>query len=173
MSFTNFLLEQSLVYGFILSLILGVLIYGSLFINPEIWLHDFPPDIRAKYGPAGEKALRQRKILSALFFPAILGVLIVSLVHLSRVSGGELAFMPVFLNLLTILMVFNLFDLVILDWLIALVIRPRFMILPGTEGMAGYRDFTFHLRGFLKGTLLLTITSLVIATGVIAVGSIL
>ena len=41
----------------------------SLFINPEIWLHDYPPDIQARYGPASDKAITQRKILSALVFP--------------------------------------------------------------------------------------------------------
>jgi hypothetical protein len=25
------------------------------------------------------------------------------------------------------------------------------MVLPGTEGMAGYRDYRFHFVGFLKG----------------------
>ena len=29
--------------------------------------------------------------------------------------------------------------------------RPRVIVLPGTEGLAGYGDYGFHFRGFLKG----------------------
>jgi hypothetical protein len=50
-----------------------------------------------------------------------------------------------------VLLVFNIYDLLILDWLLFCTIQPRAMILPGTEGMAGYRDYRFHFTGFLKG----------------------
>jgi len=49
------------------------------------------------------------------------------------------------------LFVFNIFDLIILDWLFFCTVQPRSMVLPGTEGMAGYRDYRFHFIGFLKG----------------------
>jgi len=49
-------------------------------------------------------------------------------------------------------MVFNVFDLLVLDWLLFCTIQPRFMALPGTEGMAAYGDYGFHAVGFLKGT---------------------
>ena len=38
-----------------------------------------------------------------------------------------------------------------LDWLLFCTVQPRMMVLPGTEGMAGYRDYRFHFIGFLKG----------------------
>jgi hypothetical protein len=50
-----------------LSLAMSILILGSLYINPEIWLHDFPADIQEKYGPASPKSLRQRKIFTIPF----------------------------------------------------------------------------------------------------------
>jgi hypothetical protein len=60
-------------------------------------------------------------------------------------------------------MVFNLVDLLVFDWLIALTIRPKFMILPGTQGSQGYHDYGFHFRGFLKGTLGGLLGSLILA----------
>jgi hypothetical protein len=45
----------------------------------------------------------------------------------------------------------NLMDLLILDWFVLMTLRPSFMILPGTEGLAGYRDYRFHFQKFLKG----------------------
>lgn len=50
-------------------------------------------------------------------------------------------------------------DLVVLDWLVFLTLQPRFVVLPGTEGMEGYRDLQFHVRGFARAS----VASLVIA----------
>jgi hypothetical protein len=33
-------------------------------------------------------------------------------------------------------------------------INPKFLILPGTEGMKEYKDYFFHFKGFLKGSML-------------------
>jgi hypothetical protein len=35
-----------------------------------------------------------------------------------------------------------------------IILKPKFAILPGTEDMAGYNDFGFHVRGFGIGTAL-------------------
>jgi hypothetical protein len=164
------LLQQSLPYGVLLSMVLGSLIWGSIYINPEIWVNDYPPDIRAKFGPIGEKAKRQRAILGLLFFPALAGILLLAVVRLFRLTGGTPGFLPIFITVFTILMVFNLVDLLILDGLIAMVIHPKFMELPGTEGMAGYGDFGFHVRGFLIGTVGLGALSLAIAGLAVVVG---
>ena len=40
--------------------------------------------------------------------------------------------------LLDMFSVFNLLDWLMLDWLIVVTIRPGFLILPGTESLAGY-----------------------------------
>jgi hypothetical protein len=37
------------------------------------------------------------------------------------------------------------------------------MVLPGTEGMAGYRDYRFHFLGFLKGLRFNAVVGLLIA----------
>ena len=39
-----------------------------------------------------------------------------------------------------------MWDLVILDWLIFVTIQPSFIVIPGTEGMAGYKDYWFHFE---------------------------
>jgi hypothetical protein len=62
------------------------------------------------------------------------------------------------------LLVFNVFDLLILDWILFCTIRPRWLVLPGTEGMAGYGDYRFHFIGFLKGLGFVAVGALVIST---------
>ncbi|MDH3734751.1 MAG: hypothetical protein OEU54_14585 [Gemmatimonadota bacterium] len=58
------------------------------------------------------------------------------------------------------LSVFNLVDLLILDWLILVRIQPGFVVLPGTEGLAGYDDYRFHGHAFLIGTTGILVVSL-------------
>ena len=49
---------------------------------------------------------------------------------------------------------FNLVDAVIIDWLILLVLWPGLGVLPGTEGMAGYKDVHRWTINLLKGFVL-------------------
>ncbi|MFL5733946.1 MAG: hypothetical protein ACJ78Q_12190 [Chloroflexia bacterium] len=58
---------------------------------------------------------------------------------------------------------FNLFDAVVLDYLILTRMKPRFAILPGTEGLAGYQDLGLQGRAFLKGNLFALFGGLIIA----------
>jgi hypothetical protein len=156
-------LQHSLIYGAILSLLMFFFIFGSLYYNPEIWLSDYPADIRKKYGPVSEKTYREKRWLSLAVFLVLLGISAASVVQLPRPTGDQATFVPVFLNLYIIFMVFNLVDLLAFDWLIGVIIRPKFLILRGTEGSEGYRDYGFHFRGFLKGTLISLVTSLILA----------
>lgn len=72
-------------------------------------------------------------------------------------------FIDTFLHSFGILMIFNLVDLLIIDWLIFCWITPRFVVIPSTEGMKGYKDYKIHLRGAMIGTPFLIIVSLFIA----------
>ena len=85
-----------------------------------------------------------------------------------RAASGELKFFETLLVSTVIFEVWNVLDLVLLDWFLLLALRPKFMILTGTEGMAGYRDYKYHVRKFLKGIVLTAVSALVVA--VIAVG---
>jgi len=75
----------------------------------------------------------------------------------------ESTFLAVFLGVFTVLLVFNVVDLLVLDWLIFVTIRPGIVVLPGTEDAEGYRDYGFHFRAFLKGVVGSFTASLVIA----------
>ena len=74
----------------------------------------------------------------------------------------KLMYMDAYLHTFGILMIFNLVDLLIIDWLI-LLDYPRFVVIPSTEGMKGYKDYKFHLRGAIVATQILAIVSLFLA----------
>jgi len=147
------LLLHGLTYGVYLGAAMTILILGSLIYNPEIWLHDFPPDIREKYGPASERSIRQRKLFTLPFFLVFFGILGAAVLTLPGTLARTPTYFELAATIFVVFMVFNLVDLLIIDWLVGIILRPKFWILPRTEGMAGYEDYGFHLRGFLKGTI--------------------
>jgi len=61
------------------------------------------------------------------------------------------SFLENWLAILLMVFSFNVIDLLILDWLLFCFITPKFMIIPGTEGNPGYKNYWFHFIGFLKG----------------------
>ena len=72
-------------------------------------------------------------------------------------------FLEIFLSAFGVILLSNLVDWLILDWLIICTITPKFVVLPGTEGMAGYKNYAMHFRGFLIGTALSVVVGLIIA----------
>jgi len=162
------IITHALLYGVILSGVLFTLILGLVKINPEIMLKDYPPDIQAKYGPMSERSKRQRLPVALFVIVVLLGIVTLSFQGVDTNPQGELPFFTTFIHLFVMFSVFNLLDWLVLDWLIVIMIRPSFIILPGTEGLAGYEDYGFHFRGFLIGTVITSVASLLVAAIVAA-----
>jgi hypothetical protein len=159
--------RHALLYGGVLSAVLSVLLLGLLWINPEILLNDFPPDIREQHGPISERSKRQRFLVAVLFGAIGLGIVAASFSAVREHGAGRVSFLTAFVHLFVMLSVFNVVDLLLLDWpLVAIV--PRFIVLPGTEGSAGYKDYWFHFRGFLIGVVLILVSSVLMAAVVAA-----
>jgi hypothetical protein len=60
--------RHALFYGAVLSAVLCVLLVGVLWLNPEILLNDYPPDIRKNHGPMSERAKRQQVPVAIAIF---------------------------------------------------------------------------------------------------------
>ena len=161
------IISHALTYGFILSAVLFSLTLGLVRINPEIMLKDYPPDIQAKYGPMSDRSKRQRIPVAIFFVVVLFGIVVQSFMGVRTNISADIPFLAAFVHLFVVFSLFNLLDWLVLDWLIVVTIRPRFMILPGTEGLAGYADYGFHFRGFLIGSVITFVTSLLVA-GVVA-----
>jgi hypothetical protein len=144
------IVTHALVFGLVLSIILGALLLVVLLAKAEIMLSDYPPDIKAKWGPMTARTKRQRILVAGIFFAAIIAVVAWSLETLPAFVSREMTFGSWFTFFAVMFGTFNVFDLLVIDcglvyW------QPRFIVLPGTEGMAGYRSYWFHFRGFLIG----------------------
>jgi len=156
------LFNSALVHGLGLSLVLVAIMLISGRIALDMWVGDYPPDIRQKYGPMSARAARVRPFVAAAVFGTVLVIPILGLSAL-RIRIGHVPFIPASAFGAVVLLVFNILDLLVLDWLLFCTIQPRMMVLPGTEGMPGYRDYRFHFIGFLKGLGFTVVGGLLIA----------
>lgn len=143
------------------SIALSLILLAIGLRNPRLMLQDYPADVRAAV-PAKTAAERRETVWWSLPFLALLfGLPLVAAVA-ARLQQPDLSFGGAFLNALAVLLVFNLVDLLLLDWLVFCTLTPRFVVLAGTEGMAGYRDYGLHLRGFLIGMAMSLVASVLI-----------
>lgn len=129
--------------------------------NPRYMMQDYPPEIAAGIPPQTAEEKREGIrcglpfLIILIGFPLVAGLLFIFL--------GPISFMELWLRIFFLMLSFNLVDLVILDWMIFCCLTPHFMVLPGTQGHPGYKNYFFHFVGFLKGLLFVSIGSLVVA----------
>jgi hypothetical protein len=159
----GFVIRESLAIGAVLSTVLAILIVVSLMINKEMWLQDYPPDVKAKWGPISEKAKRQRFVFAICLFGVLIGAMAYDVIRLEVVLGTPPSFLMIFASIVIVLSLFNLVDAIIIDWLILLVLWPGLGVLPGTEGMAGYKDARWWTINLLKGFALAPIAGVLVA----------
>jgi hypothetical protein len=138
-------IRRVLVDGTVLSVLLSLLIYGFLYVDPLMWVGDYPPDIQAAVG-AVDVPLGRTVVAGVLFVGVILGVVLRSNAKLRQQCDGKLSFLAAFVNSALIFLFFATWDLLVLDWLIFVTIQPAFVVIPGTEGLAGYQDYWFHFK---------------------------
>ena len=159
----GFVIRESLAIGAVLSTVLAILIVVSLMINKEMWLQDYPPDVKAKWGPISEKAKRQRFVFAICLFGVLIGAMAYDVIRLEVVLGTPPSFLMIFASIVIVFSLFNLVDAIIIDWLILLVLWPGLGVLPGTEGMAGYKDARWWTINLLKGFALAPIAGVLVA----------
>lgn len=158
-------LNKTLLDGGLFAIIGGIYILAVLAFNPRLFLNkgDMPPDVLAAVPPKNQQEKRLAFILGIPFLIAIVAVPFVSTLQFRQQAGNDVSFLYLFLHAFAILTIFNLFDLFILDFVLFCTITPRFMVIPGTEGFAGYKDYGFHIRQHLKSLPFMVMGALLIA----------
>ena len=132
-------------------------------IDPVMWLNDYPPDIRERHGPASPATKRRAWVLGVPLLLVALGIVVLGTIRLITAADTPVGFGALFVHSLIVMMTFNLVDLVVIDWLVFVRLRPSFVVLPGTEGCEGYDDYGFHGRAFLKGSVGIAVLSAIVA----------
>jgi hypothetical protein len=148
--------------GIILSILASLIIVGTLYVKPRLLLQRYPKDVQRMVPAKTEEEKMRTRMVGILFVLVLLAVPLVSTLALKK-GVADLSFAAAFGNAFGILTVFNLVDLFIIDWLLFVRIRPRFLVIPGSEGAKGYDDFAFHAKGFLTGTVWAAIAGILVA----------
>jgi len=153
-----------------MNLIINTIIYNviaivflliTMYKNPRLVMQDYPEEILLDIPPQTEEEKRVggfwglpfiiNMFLYPLIFTLILGL---------KGSGGFLSYW--FISF-TMLFSFNLIDLLLVDWILFCRITPPFLILPGTAGHIGYKNYLFHFKAFLKGSIIVFFSSLLLS----------
>jgi hypothetical protein len=152
-----------LLHGAILSGIGSLLVMSAVYFNPRFARKDLPRDIQDATPPLTRKEKLQALAFGVPFFALVIGIPLASALTLQSPSNGDVPFLALSIHIFGVIFVFNLVDLFILDWLIYCTVTPRFVVIPGTEGFAGYKDFGHQFRAHIRGTILMAVLSLVLA----------
>jgi hypothetical protein len=151
---TTRVVRDGVVFSFVASTYLLVL----LRFNPRIFLRHYPKEIREIVPPKSEKEQRISVLLGLL-----IGAPFTAALFWRTATMGSQSFWEMFAYAFGVLFIFNLVDLLILDWLIVCWFAPRWVILPGTEHIVVPKQYLHHFKGFLIGTVGIAIVGLAIA----------
>jgi len=152
-----------LVHGGVLSFVASAFIAVTVVLNPRLWLQDYPQDIQDRVPPKTTREKRVSLIIGIPFLLLLLAVPFASTITLKAQQGSAISSLRLAANGFGVSFVFNLVDWLVLDWLVLCTITPRLVVIRGTEGAGGYRDYAFHFRGFLIGTVFSAVAGLAIA----------
>jgi hypothetical protein len=154
------IISHGLFFAFIAT---GYLLIIMIAFGPRVWgLQDYPKAIKEKVPPQTRKEKALAVIIGLPWLLFVLGFPLVSTYMLRTQLSGEISFVAAFLSVFVLLFLFNISDLVILDWLIISRITPRFVIIPGTE-VKDYKDLSQHYKGHVWGTIGLILLSSIFA----------
>ncbi|MCW5877690.1 MAG: hypothetical protein KIS80_02340 [Anaerolineales bacterium] len=145
LDWSKLLSDSSLFITLFTAIVLYVAIrQPRLFLNKE----DVPPDILAAVPPKTEAETRRYKIVLSLLMLILIGGPFYSTLTFAQQSAASwpTLWLYAFLAVLAI----STFDLLFIDWFILNTLTPAWSVFPGTQGLAGYKDYGFHGRAHLK-----------------------
>ena len=135
--------------GSAIALFFSLYVCLTIYWNPYLWIGDYPGDIQSMVSDQPEMQLR-RLVLGLGMILVLLGLSSWSTINWIRDRVARVKFSSVAVYLFLLFQIVNLWDLIVIDWLIFTAITPDFIIIPGTEGAKGYDDYWFHLKaGYL------------------------
>jgi hypothetical protein len=158
------LLTRILVDGAVLTVLVAAVAVGILYFNPRLALSDYPSDVKAAVPPRTKKEFRLGLLIAVPLLVISVGVPLHSVWLVKQHSGGVLGFWAAFATIAGEYLLFSIFDLIVLDIWMFFTWTPRFLVLPGTEGMAGYKNWRPHARAqLLQGNAVLAAAAAVLA----------
>ncbi|MDX1643146.1 MAG: hypothetical protein R3244_02190 [Thermoanaerobaculia bacterium] len=148
---TETLLSRFLADGLLLGALFSIVVVLSLLADPVVWLDDYPPDVRTMAPAELSGSVVVESATAGALLLLVAGGFWLAERRLERDLDRSLGFAGRFVYLWLLFQCVNVVDVVVVDWLIFTAWTPDFLVIPGTEGAAGYDDYLFHWRqSFLR-----------------------
>ena len=157
------LLNRILIDGSILTAIVATIIVLALYINPRMALSDYPEDVKAAVPPRTKKELWQGVLLGLPFLVVVFAIPLYSAWRVKQHNEDVLTYWMALVTIFGVLLIPFLFDLIVLDILMFSTWTPNFLVIPGTEGMPGYKDYGMHFKAHARGSVMLVVVSALLA----------
>lgn len=152
-----------LIQSVILCSIFSFLVIRSITKNPLKWINDYPKKIqeRVKEIPVYKEELKNiNKHSNIMHVIAIVGIIIT--ITITVWFSTNRSFINSFIYSFLLISVVNLWDLVVIDWI--WFCNSKKVIIKGTQDLiAEYKNYKFHAIGFIKGSLVAFVFSLLIS----------
>jgi len=148
--------------GALLSVVTSTYLLVLLRFNPRMFLKHFPKEIREIVPPKSEKERWMSILLGVPLGLLFIGSTFASALLWRASAQGSRSFWELFAHVFGLFFLFNLVDLLILDWLIVCRFTPRWLIIPDTEHIVMPKEYLYHFKGFLMGTVVSVIGGLAI-----------
>ena len=148
--------------GALLSVVTSTYLLVLLRFNPRMFLKHLPKEIREIVPPKSEKERWMSILLGVPLGLLFIGSTFASALLWRASAQGSRSFWELFAHVFGLFFLFNLVDLLILDWLIVCRFTPRWLIIPDTEHIVMPKEYLYHFKGFLMGTVVSVIGGLAI-----------
>ncbi len=157
-----------LAYSGLHALGLCALIVSSLFANPRLWIHDLPKDLQSRIPAKTVAEQRLTNLVGIPFFIFVIGFPIFAVLNLTQAGilsvGDPLSTFAVYLVVIYLMnFVFNLADLLVIDWFLICWWTPKFIQVPGLPGHL-MKNYRYHGKAFFRGLLVIVFPSLISAS---------
>jgi hypothetical protein len=156
------LISTAILIGLLMAAILTALILGSLAHNPRIWLGDASKEIKAAVPPLNADEKRLRNLWAIPIF-AVTFLMPLAAAFWYEANYQPMNYLEAFLFLWLIWMIFNLVDLIIIDWFVVVWWQPSWSTIPDVVHLMHSVGYSYHFKAFLKGTVMLAVFALIFA----------
>ena len=158
------LLTRILIDGSILTALVSAALVLMLYLNPRLALSDYPDDVKAVVPPRTRKELLLGIALSIPLLLVVLAIPLYSAWWVRAQNGGVLTYGTAFVPFIGEYFMVAMFDLIVLDVGMFYTWTPGFLVIPGSEGLPGYKDWRPHVKAQLTtGNVILVVASALLA----------
>lgn len=144
----------------VLCIVFTLIILPAQYKDPMVMIMSYPPNIikRVEQLPQYKGCIKEKEkkhISKKLFGVFLFSVLLAVVAYLSGCKG----FVDTFFHVFVLFFVVNIYDMLVLD--LGIFCHSRKLRIPGTEDMVkDYKDYLFHVKGAVKGTVIGIIVAL-------------